>query len=79
MLSPYRIPSNNKRREQETSNDDLRRPQMTAKEVSPAIENIESNTKKVSINKKIFKGGSLKENRDINDEYLDEILHKTIL
>ena len=51
--------------------DDSKRPLFTSKESSPIIEKVKPNTSK----KNRLKGGSLKENHEINDEYLDEILH----
>ena len=70
MLSPYRIPTNSHKRRQKISNreHDLERPQMTSKDSSPSIETVKPNTSK----KNKLKGcGKI----EINDEYLDEILH----
>ena len=50
-----------------TSND-LR---VTPKESSPIIETVKPNTAK----KNKLKSGSFMENQEINDEFLDEILH----
>ena len=71
MLSPYRIqPNNTNKGTKKTLNTnfdnnshhepDVKRPQMT------------SNKK----NKNILKAGSVQENIEINDHYLDEILDK---
>ena len=67
MLSPYRInPNNTKKRSKKAKIDDigdLKRPQMTSKEL-------------VKNKKNKLKGGSLQENIDINEHYLDNILKK---
>ena len=67
MLSPYRInPNNTKKRSKKTKiddNSDLKRPQMTSND---SIKN--KNTK--------LKGGSLQEDVEINEHYLDKILKK---
>ena len=84
MLSPYRIPGNSHKRRQKDSNTnlddnfyrehDLKTSQMTSKE--PTNENVISLRSK---NRNSLKGGSMHEIDDINDESLDEILHKKIL
>ena len=56
-------------RTQMTSND-LKIPQLTSTE--PTKGNVISFEKK---NKNVLKAGSMQENNEINDEYLDEILH----
>ena len=65
MLSPYRInPNNNKKRPKKLKiddNSDLKRPQMTSND---SIKN-----KKTKL-----KGGSLQENIEINEHYLDKVL-----
>ena len=48
----------------------LKRPQLTSKE--PTNENLKSLKSK---NKNSLKAGSVHENIEINDEYLDETLH----
>ena len=65
MLSPYRInPNNVKKRPKKTKiddNGDLKRPQMTSNE-------------SVKNKKNKLKGGSLQEDVEINEHYLDKIL-----
>ena len=67
MLSPYRIsPNNTKKRTKKPKIDDiadLKRPQMTSNDV-----------KTTSNEKNKLKGGSLQENVEINEHYLDKIL-----
>ena len=72
MLSPYRInPNNVKKRPKKAKiddNSDLKRPQMTS------IDS-ETNSKEPVKNKKNkLKGGSVRENDEINEHYLDKIL-----
>ena len=72
MLSPYRInPNNVKKRPKKAKiddNSDLKRPQMTS------IDS-ETNSKEPVKNKKNkLKGGSVQENDEINEHYLDNIL-----
>ena len=72
MLSPYRInPNNVKKRPKKAKiddNSDLKRPQMTS------IDS-ETNSKEPVKNKKNkLKGGSVQENDEINEHYLDKIL-----
>ena len=72
MLSPYRIsPNNTKKRSKKTKIDDigdLKRPQMTSND-------LETNSKEQVKNKKNkLKGGSIQENIEINEHYLDKIL-----
>ena len=74
MLSPYRInPNNTKIRSKKAKIDDIRdlkRPQMTS------IDS-ETNSKEPVKNKKNkLKGGSIQENVEINEHYLDKILKK---
>ena len=80
MLSPYRIqPNNTKKRTKKAPNTnldnfsyrdlDLKGPQMTSNDlVKP---NIKSNRR----NKNNLKDGSVNQNIEVTDEYLDEILH----
>ena len=73
MLSPYRInPNNNKKQPKKAKIDDigdLKRPQMTS--------NDPKTTSNESVqNKNILKGGSLQEDVEINEHYLDKILKK---
>ena len=67
MLSPYRInPNNNKKRPKKAKiddNSDLKRPQMTSND---SIKN-----KKTKL-----KGGSVQDDVEINEHYLDKILKK---
>ena len=89
MLSPYRIQSNitNKwsKKGLNTNFDkslspkhDLERPQMTSNDLVTPDTNTEAITKRTSIrrNKNILKAGSVQENVEIYDNYLDGILHK---
>ena len=73
MLSPYRIiPNNVKKRSKKAKIDDisdLKRPQMTSNDVKTTSNETVKNKK----NK--LKGGSLQENIEINEHYLDKI-HK---
>ena len=67
MLSPYRInPNNVKKRPKKAKiddNGDLKRPQMTS-----------NNNNKKTKTKNNLKGGSIQENIEINEHYLDKIL-----
>ena len=72
MLSPYRItPNNTKKRSKKAKiddNKDLKRPQMTSND-------LETNSKEQVKNKKNkLKGGSIQDNVEINEHYLDKIL-----
>ena len=72
MLSPYRInPNNVKKRPKKAKiddNGDLKRPQMTSDDLKTTSNETVKNKK----NK--LKGGSLQENIEINEHYLDKIL-----
>ena len=72
MLSPYRInPNNVKKRSKKVKIDDigdLKRPQMTSNDLKTT-----SNDKKTK-SKNVLKAGSVKENIEINEHYLDKIL-----
>ena len=72
MQSPYRInPNNVKKRTKKPKIDDigdLKRPQMTSNDVKTTLNETVKNKK----NK--LKGGSLQENIEINEHYLDKIL-----
>ena len=72
MLSPYRINSNNvKKRSKKAKIDDigdLKRPQMTSNDVKT------TSNETVKNKKSKLKGGSLEENIEINEHYLDKIL-----
>ena len=73
MLSPYRIISNNVKKQPKKAKiddiSDLKRPQMTSNDVKTTSNETVKNKK----NK--LKGGSLQENIEINEHYLDKI-HK---
>ena len=74
MLSPYRISSNNvKKRAKKAKIDDigdLKRPRLTSNDP-------ETNSKEsVKNNNKKLKGGSIQEDLEINEHYLDKILKK---
>ena len=72
MISPYRNnPNNNKKRQKKTkidNNGELKRPQMTSNDVKTTLNETVKNKK----NK--LKGGSVQENDEINEHYLDKIL-----
>ena len=72
MLSPYRIsPNNVKKRSKKAkidNNDEPKRPQMTSNDPK-----LTSNDKKTKT-KNNLKGGSIQENIEINEHYLDKIL-----
>ena len=67
---------NNSHREHE-----LERPRLTSNDLVKPDTNTESNIKRTSNkkNKKFLKAGSVHENIEINDKYLDEILHNNNL
>ena len=71
MLSPYRInPNNTKKRSKKAKTDDnsdLKRSQMTSNDP-------ETNSKEQVKKKNKLKGGSIQENVEINEHYLDKIL-----
>ena len=78
MLSPYRINLNNtNKRTKKTSNtnfdinshpdSDVKRPRLTSND-------FKANTKTNKKNKHILKAGSVQENIEINEHYLDKIL-----
>ena len=75
MISPYRNnPNNNKKQQKKTkidNNGDLKRPQMTSNDVKTTLNETVKNKK----NK--LKGGSVQENDEINEHYLDKILKNT--
>ena len=74
MLSPYRInPNNAKKRSKKAKIDDigdLKRPQMTSNDLKTTSNETVKNKK----NK--LKGGSVEDNVEINEHYLDTILKK---
>ena len=78
MFSPYRINSNNVKKQQKKTkidnNDDLKRPQLTSNDLKTT-----SNDKKTK-SKNVLKAGSVQEdNIEINEHYLDKILKKNNL
>ena len=84
MLSPYRIiPNNTKKRSKKSLNtefdknshheSDVKRPQMTSNDLKRPQSTLVENTKKTKTKTKL-KGGSLQENVEINEHYLDKIL-----
>ena len=72
MLSPYRInPNNVKQQSKKAKIDDigdLKRPQMTSNDLKS------TQTKLNKKNRDILKAGSVQENIEINEHYLDKIL-----
>ena len=74
MLSPYRInPNNVKKRPKKVKIDDigdLKRPQMTSNDLKTTSN---ENSKKTKT-KNNLKGGSIQENVEINEHYLDKVL-----
>ena len=76
MLSPYRINPNNVKKQQKKTkidnNDDLKIPQMTSNDLKTT-----SNDKKTKA-KKVLKAGSVQDNIEINEHYLDKILKNNI-
>ena len=79
MLSPYRInPNNTNKRAKKALNTnfnndsyhepDVKRPQMTSNDLKT------NQTKPNKKNKTVLKAGSVQENIEINEHYLDEIL-----
>ena len=84
MLSPYRVQPNNtnKRTKRDKSTDfnnvslhepDVKRPQMTSNDLKT------TQTKSNKKNKNILKAGSVQENIEINEQYLDEILDNNVI
>ena len=73
MLSPYRINKNNVKKQPKKAkiddNGDLKRPQMTSNDLKTL-----SNDKKKTKMKTNLKGGSIQEDIEINEHYLDKIL-----
>ena len=78
MLSPYRInPNNTNKRTKKTSNtnfdinsqhdSDFKRPRLSSND-------FRTNTKSNKKNKHVLKAGSVQENIEVNEHYLDEIL-----
>ena len=77
MLLTYRIsPNNVKKRTKKAKIDDigdLKRPQMTSNDVKTSLNETVKNKKSK------LKGGSLQENIEINEHYLDKILKNNII
>ena len=80
MLSPYRInPNNTNKRTKKVSNTnfdnnsqlnpDVKRPQMTSNDLKT------TSNEPVKNKKKKLKGESVRDNVEIDEHYLDEILH----
>ena len=63
------------------NSNDFKRPQMTSNVVAKPETNTKSTVKRASNkrNRNILKAGSMHENIEISDEFLDEILHNNIL
>ena len=85
MLSPYRInPNNTNKRSKKVKNTDLdnnshneadfKRPQMTSNDFKRSQLTSNENSKKTKTNKNNLKGGSVQENIEISEHYLDKIL-----
>ena len=85
MLSPYRVhPNNTKERTTKVKytnfdnnshrEHDLKRPQMTSNDLRKPQSTSNENSKKVKT-KDNLKGGFVREDVEINDQYLDEVLH----
>ena len=79
MLSPHRIPPNSHKRRQKISNDNSNREngfKMTSNDPKrpQKIEVVKPKTTK----KNKLNGGFLGEKHEINNEYLDEILHNNL-
>ena len=76
MLSPYRINQNNVKKQQKKTkidnNGDLKGPQMTSNDLKTT-----SNDKKTKT-KNVLKAGSVQDNIEINEHYLDKILKNNI-
>ena len=78
MLSPYRIQSKNinkRRKKAKKTNSDNnshadKKPQMISNDLET------TQTKSNKKNKNVLKAGSVQQNIEINEHYLDEILHK---
>ena len=82
MLSPYRVESNKRTKKASNTNInynsnrefDVKGPQMTSNDLKTTQPITKSNQK----NKNLLKAGSVHESIEINEHYLDEILHKVI-
>ena len=74
MISPYRNNPNNVKKQQKKTkidnNGDLKRPQMTSNDVKT------TSNESIKNKKNKLKGGSLQEDVEINEHYLDKILKK---
>ena len=72
MISPYRINSNNVKKQQKKTkidnNGDLKRPHLTSNDLKTT-----SNEKK-SKSKNVLKAGSIEDNIEFNEHYLDKNL-----
>ena len=89
MLSPYRInPNNNHKRTKKLKNTDfdndshqeadVKRPQMTSNDLKrPQSTSNENDKSSKNKKKNIVKAGSVHDNVEFNEHYLDEILQNT--
>ena len=81
MLSPYRINPNNVKKHPKKpkidDNGDLKRPQMTSNDLKRPQSTSNENTKKTRTRNNL-KGGSVQDNIEINEHYLDKILKNNI-
>ena len=76
MLSPYRINPNNVKKQQKKTkidnNGDLKRPQITSNDLKT------TSNDKTTKTKNVLKAGSLQDNIEINEHYLDKILKNNV-
>ena len=94
MVSPYKIqPNNNNKRTKKVSNTnfdkkshhihDLKRPQMSSNDLkrpqSISESSFETNTESNKKNKNVLKAGSVRENIEINNQYLDDFIQNSTL
>ena len=85
MPSTYRIQPNTNKRKQKFSNDNFNNkhePKRNSNEPKRAQNDLakpDTNTKSNKRNKSILKAGSVHETIEINDKYLDDILHNITL
>ena len=81
MPSPYKLQSNTNKRKPKISNDisnTAHEPKVNPNEPKRAqkhLTKLETSTKSNKRNKNILKSGSVQENIEFDDEYLEEILH----
>ena len=80
MLSPYRIPTSSKTnhtRKQKTPNTNLDDAKVTSNDLKMTSK--ESNTTSNYRNKNNLKAGSIHDNTEINEKFLDEFIHNNYL